>query len=65
MPSPKTKDVSDGRRAFLTLLSIRKILNMKMNNRTIFYVSLLALLLPGRSSARALVKDISGAIVGL
>ena len=38
---------------------------MKMNNRTIFYAGLLALLLPGRSSARALAKDISGAIVGL
>ncbi len=38
---------------------------MKLNNRTIFYVGLSALLLPGRSSARALAKDISGAIVAL
>jgi hypothetical protein len=44
---------------------IRRILNMKMNNRTIFYVVLLALLLTGLSAARALAQDISGAIVGL
>jgi hypothetical protein len=37
---------------------------MKMNNRTNFYVDLLALL-PARLSVRALARDISGAIVGL
>jgi hypothetical protein len=41
------------------------MLNMKMNNRTIFYVGLLALLITGLSAARALAQDISGAIVGL
>jgi hypothetical protein len=41
------------RAAFLTLLSIRRILNMKMNNRTNFDVGLLALLLTGLSAARA------------
>jgi hypothetical protein len=38
---------------------------MKMNNRTIFYVCLLALLLNGLSAARALAQDIRGVIVGL
>jgi hypothetical protein len=38
---------------------------MNMNNRTIFYVGLLAMLLTGLSSARALAQDVSGAIVGL
>ena len=38
---------------------------MKVNNRTIFYVGLLAMLLTCLSAARALAQDISGAIVGL
>jgi hypothetical protein len=38
---------------------------MKMNNRTIFYVDLLALFPARLSVARALAQDISGAIVGL
>jgi hypothetical protein len=38
---------------------------MKMNNRTIFYVDLLALLPARPSVARGLNQDISGAIVGL
>jgi hypothetical protein len=38
---------------------------MKMNNRTIFYVDLLAILPARLSVARALAQDISGAIVGL
>jgi hypothetical protein len=36
-----------------------------MNNRTIFYVDLLALFPARLSAARALDQDISGAIVGL
>jgi hypothetical protein len=65
MSSPKTKDVGDWRWAFLTFICIRRMLKMKMNNRTIFYVDLLAMLLTGLSAARALAQDISGAIVGL
>ena len=62
---PKTKDVSDVRRTFLTLSSDRGILKMKMKNLTIFYVDLLALLPARLSVARGLTRDISGAIVGL
>jgi len=38
---------------------------MKMKNRTIFYVDLLALLPARLGVARGLTKDISGVIVGL
>jgi hypothetical protein len=62
--SPKTKDVSDRRWAFLTLSSIRRILNMKMNNRTIDHVCLLASLPARLSVARVLAREIRGAIVG-
>jgi hypothetical protein len=47
------------------LSSIRRMFNMKMNNRTIFYVDLLALHPAGLSVARSLAQDISEAIVGL